>query len=106
MTPPSSCTLSIMPCVSSADVLSSAPISIAPRPSSVVARAVRSVPSSMPCKPEMTLENRSSVDMLDTSSMLKPIASNAATWSFDASCDAVASFLNVADIEFMLVPEC
>ena len=79
MTPPSSCTRSIIPCVSSADVLNSAPISIAPRPSSSVARAVLSVPSSMPWRPLTTLANSSSVDIFDTSSMLRPIAWNAAT---------------------------
>ena len=106
ITPPSSFTRSIIACVSSDDVLSSAPISIAPRPRSVEANAVLSVLSPMSCSRVIVCLNKSSADILPTSSMLIPSFSNAATCSSVRFCEALASVLNVAVMLSILVPEC
>ena len=88
--------------MSSALVLSRAPSSVAPRPSSWPARYVRSVVSSTFCRPAMVASNSSSWLMLATCSWLKPSFWNA---SLPLSAAFASVFIDACMVS-MDVPLC
>ena len=102
ITIPRSWACCFMASISSADILSRAPISVAPLPKSSCAILARSVSSLTPVSAVIVLFQSSSRLMLCASSAEMPRASKAS----DPFAAAVESFVMEVLRESMLVPEC